>query len=355
MPPFRKERAESASSAVHHRMLVKDLLGEMHQLKDFNDIDKTKKFTRSILYEQEKEKSINLKEYHFQTMKPIEDFVRPDDQFSPRITGYEHGHVRSLLKLDVFGPASSAAVEKEREQGILPRSPNVDRHTLLSPGYTLRPDTGNSGSSSRGSTVNSTNYNGAFPSLKTLRKGRSSVRRPMESGLDCTDQLSGSRQLNHPERVLHGTGSYTSASVLNFDFVDVAVRTGFPEDAGRIDMGTSHGGLRNSARSRGGGTSRTELNTSGAITQFSGPALLPGVGSSSGSRRPGSKQQQGSIDGRSGRLLHPEQTFPGVAITEEERLLGGDPFLRRTSWYKSFASSKKVSMIIHEITFPSFF
>jgi hypothetical protein len=38
----------------------------------------------------------------------------------------------------------------------------------------------------------------------------------------------------------------------------------------------------------------------------------------------------------------PTVTFPGVAITEEERLQGGDPFLRRTMWYKNYAANNKV-------------
>ena len=131
---------------MHNREKVKDLLGDMHQLKDPKDIDKSKKFTRSLLFDQDLRKSMSLKEYQFNTLKPIDDFVRPDDQFSPRNTGYEHGHVRSLLKLDVFGPASSSQIEKDREAGILPRSPNLDRHAVVNPAHVLslshRPGTG---------------------------------------------------------------------------------------------------------------------------------------------------------------------------------------------------------------------
>ncbi len=47
----------------------------------------------------------------------MEDFIRPEATDSARLTGYEHGHVRSLLKLDVYGPASSMLASQERSMG----------------------------------------------------------------------------------------------------------------------------------------------------------------------------------------------------------------------------------------------
>lgn len=344
---FRKERAESASSEVHNRQKVKDLLGDMHQLKDFKDIDKSKKFTRSILFEQEQEKSQRLKEYQFQTLKPIEDFVRPDDQTSPRVTGYEHGHIRSLLKLDVFGPASSVAIEKDREAGLLPRSPNVDRHIVVNPSHTLtlRPGTGQSTTSSRASTAGSTSYNGAFPSLKMLRKERAAA---ASQSLDSAFTLSG--KPSHPERTRNTISPTFGASTNNNSLDNASSHS--REHASRTGSGHHHHHQHHGINM---------LNTAGAATEFAGPGLRPATGSTAGTggrgsshgTRPSSSAASFNGSGYGGeagasarsksRGKYPEQTFPGVAITEEERLLGGDPFLRRTMWYKQYASSRKVS------------
>jgi hypothetical protein len=344
---------------VHNRQLVKDLLGDMHQLKDAKDIDKSKKFTRSLLFEKEQQKTMSLNEYHFNTMSPIEDFVRPDDQFSPRSTGYEHGHIRSLLKLDVYGPAASSAVEREREAGALPRSPNVDRHALLNPNHTLTlRGSVHSPASSRASTANSTSYNGAFPSLKTLRKDRAVV--DMSNSLDSTlRDLGSTGRRDHPERTRMGAGT-SMGNTLPF-----GASTGHSEEfrlrmeqsyrlnaSGRPASSSDHAPA---AHARQGGTlSRCASDRGGAIlmtadqpgVEFSGPGLRPTTSSSVSTRssalntRPNSTA--GSRTGTARSRKAEEQTFPGVAITEEERLLGGDPFLRRTTWYKTFASDQKV-------------
>lgn len=60
-----------------------------------------------------------------------EDFIRPRDQTAQRHTGYGSGHVRSVLELDTFGPLHSGEVERKRESGQLPASPNMDRNRLL--------------------------------------------------------------------------------------------------------------------------------------------------------------------------------------------------------------------------------
>jgi hypothetical protein len=348
----RKERAESASSAVHQRQQVKDLLGDMHQLKDFRDIDKSKKFTRSILFEQEQQKSMTLKEYQFQHLKPIDDFVRPDDQLSPRMTGYEHGHIRSLLKLDVYGPAASVTIERERDSGVLPRSPNVDRHQVLNPHHTLaisRPGTSQSVASSRASTAGSTSYNGAFPSLKVLRKQH-----------DHSLRKSGHR--DHPDRSISPTFAAStdiSHSLSNNNVLDQARANSRQGSRGRSSQGHNHhqhghndGGLSLNRNA----TDNYVMNPSGAQVDFAGPGLRPMTGSSVGTgtrtnSRPVSVAGHSTARSRSGK--YPEQTFPGVAITEEERLLGGDPFLRRTTWYKQFATSKKVSIFVYVVRYLS--
>lgn len=324
---------------------MKDLIGDMHQLKDFNDIDKAKKFTRSILFEKEKEDTMSLKEYQFQTMKPIEDFIRPDDQFSPRITGYEHGHIRSMLKLDVYGPAGSSRITQERETGTLPRSPNVDRHIVLSANNT-RPNTGTSVASSRGSTANSTNYNGAFPSLKTLRRDRASTstgQLGLRSGTwgqfvdgqqlqDSLADLSNSRQM----RSSIGGGSQSSAARTAPGRIDGSRHSSVADQ--HTDR-HSLGGSGTGAGAGVGGGSHMKLGPDDTVV-FAGPGLRPSTTGTSSSYN--NTARTGTSAHSTGRLKFPEQTFPGVAIAEEERLLGGDPFLRRTNWYKSYASSNKV-------------
>jgi hypothetical protein len=59
--------------------------------------------------------------------QPLEDFVRPEDSCTRRSTGYEKGHIRSMLKLDTYGPVSSVVAWKNRDLGIVPFSPNFDR------------------------------------------------------------------------------------------------------------------------------------------------------------------------------------------------------------------------------------
>ena len=81
-----------------------DLLGDLHQLKDQGSIMPVK-FTYSRV----------------QVAAPIErvrshqDFVQPADPLNiHRNTGYNAGHIRSILALDVFGPNHSIAVEEKR-------------------------------------------------------------------------------------------------------------------------------------------------------------------------------------------------------------------------------------------------
>jgi len=276
----RKDKPESASGELHQRQIMRDLLGEMHQLKDYGDINKSKRYTRSILVEKTMRDTRELDEYHFQTMKPLDDFIRPDDQASPRLTGYDSGHVRSILKLDVYGPASSAAISREREQGSKPVSPNVDRHLILDPGYSLRSP---QDSNSRASSANSTSYNGAFPQIKTIRRRGNSA-----SGM--ANSTEGMQKFFHSSsaQALGGTGG----------------------SGGRLHVAADDPGV-----------------------DFAGEAgLIFGGRRSAGSRASKNGGSRGHFPG---------QTFPGVAISQEERMQGGDPFLRRTSWYRNYAEQKK--------------
>lgn len=61
-----------------------------------------------------------------------EDFVKPKNPVSDRQTGYNRGHVRSILEFDTFGPEHSAKVCQQREEGSVPSSPNSDRYSQQS-------------------------------------------------------------------------------------------------------------------------------------------------------------------------------------------------------------------------------
>lgn len=150
------KKSDFPSYAAEQQHMVRDLLADMHKTKDTEDIDKTKKYTFSIKSETQLREQKAHEEMMFNKLKPLDDFIRPDDATSPRNTGYEHGHIRSLFKLDTYGPANSVIVAAERESGKLPL-PNVDRYARLSPAHklTLRSDLHSAGSS-RSSTSHST-------------------------------------------------------------------------------------------------------------------------------------------------------------------------------------------------------
>lgn len=65
--------------------------------------------------------------------KRPEDFIQPSDPVNERKTGYNKGHIRSLLELDTYGPNQSIDVNAKRSDGSLPSSPNTDRFSTGSP------------------------------------------------------------------------------------------------------------------------------------------------------------------------------------------------------------------------------
>lgn len=337
---------------------MKNLIGDMHQLKDFKDIDKSKKFTRSILFEKDQQDSITLKDYQFQTMKPVEDFVRPEDQFSPRQTGYEHGHIRSLLKLDTYGPAGSRAISRERDQGNKPRSPNVDRHLLVSPASTSRAN-GNGSLSSRASTAGSTNYNGAFPSLKSLRRDRDSLAgtapgrtggEGWATGTSGSDQLSRSGlQRSAPAQLTasggFGTGTGNFGQSVTSNTSPNLSSTGRYYNPGHTMAMLGLGELTLGATPARPGTGST---TQSSASQMLGARSTGRAGTAmSGLNRTGGTTGSGT---RRSKAPFPEQTFAGVAITADERLQGGDPFLRRTLYFKAHTSDLKVKIPCHPVS-----
>lgn len=130
---------------------MNDLLGDMHPTKDPKDIDKRKQFTYSIRSMQDRLDKKAKEDDDFRRMKHIDDFIRPEESGSPRSTGYEQGHIRSLLHLDIQGEAASLNATADREHGILPLSPNVDRYAR----YTGSPTASAASRASSASTTNS--------------------------------------------------------------------------------------------------------------------------------------------------------------------------------------------------------
>lgn len=118
-PTSFRRRLDTSSSSLYLDMVKKstDLLNNMHALKDKDGII-PKTFTYSRIESQQlSEHSLNH-----------EDFVKPHDPLNiHRTTGYNSGHIRSILSLDTFGPQHSMSIEHKRSLGQLPESPNIDR------------------------------------------------------------------------------------------------------------------------------------------------------------------------------------------------------------------------------------
>jgi len=83
-------------------MILNDFLSGMHGLKDQKDLDASK--VRRVVFSRRKEIDAEEKEDRednlFNSLPPIEDFIRPRSNTTPRQTGYDNGHIRSLLKSD---------------------------------------------------------------------------------------------------------------------------------------------------------------------------------------------------------------------------------------------------------------
>eukprot|EP00981_Chlorochromonas_danica_P000579 scaffold131_cov174-Ochromonas_danica.AAC.16 len=166
----------------------------MHPMKDPHDLEIIQQKKRLTYSRRRREDAIEKKEREdtaFHSLQPIEDFLRPQDSASPRITGYDHGHIRSLLKLDIFGEADSARASRGREEGKLPLPPNVDRFARYG---SLSPS-----SLSRASTASSFGMN-------SLRQGSSTSTLPMlTAALSASSHSSVLRQTT-PLSLRHTTG-----------------------------------------------------------------------------------------------------------------------------------------------------
>lgn len=159
----RKKVADGPTSNQMELKLMQPLLATMHPAKDAQNIDRSVKYNYSILFEKERRDKEQLDTLHFEEMPPMEDFLRPMDATSPRSTGYESGHIRSLLKLDTYGPTNSMQATRERDINNLPL-PNVDRYARLHPDRRAGSTNSlNSPTSSRASTAQS--YASSLPRI----------------------------------------------------------------------------------------------------------------------------------------------------------------------------------------------
>lgn len=112
---FRKSaKPESTSDYFHQKHLVRNYLNSIHIDK------KTVKSRRPQTTPTPARDSVH------------QDFLTPQDPLVDRKTGYNKGHIRSILQLESYGPLHSDVLREERSRGSLPGSPNNDRNRLIS-------------------------------------------------------------------------------------------------------------------------------------------------------------------------------------------------------------------------------
>ena len=105
-----------------------------------------------------------------------QDFVQPKDPVKTRRTGYNKGHIRSLLDFDTFGFDHSAKVTRQREEGVIPTSPNSDRYSQSSRSRSPSPHGSptSKGGKSRGTGVDVGSASLVSLSLSSLKGGSGS-------------------------------------------------------------------------------------------------------------------------------------------------------------------------------------
>ena len=117
---FRKKFfQECTTDYFNQKHLIRDYLNTMHPYSD--PLDRGRTYSKSRLQIKDKDLS----------PLPMGDFLQPEDVTRPRSTGYNSGHVRSMLKLDNFGPEAARRNRYAREVGMLPDSPNIDREKAI--------------------------------------------------------------------------------------------------------------------------------------------------------------------------------------------------------------------------------
>lgn len=121
-----KSGAESTSDYFNQKHLVRDYLYDMHPYYDPHDIGGTV-YNRSILKIREEQRDKSNYDDDIHDKEVMEDFLEASDPIRPRSTGYSRGHLRSIAKVDTFGPADSLEKTLKRELGLLP-PPNPNRY-----------------------------------------------------------------------------------------------------------------------------------------------------------------------------------------------------------------------------------
>ena len=116
MGVFRKTaEKESTSDYFYQKHLIRDFLNTMH-------VPEKKTLSRRPMTTPMPDRDHAHKDF-IDTRNPVKDRNQ---------TGYNRGHIRSILQLEAFGPQQSDAVREERSRGSLPQSPNTDRNRLIS-------------------------------------------------------------------------------------------------------------------------------------------------------------------------------------------------------------------------------
>lgn len=146
----KKAEPESTSDFFYQKHMIKDYLLEMHMYHDPRDIAHrpytTSRLKRNHENHQQQQQHFhasqrvsidNFSNYSSNNnegkLEVLQDFLQPDDAVRPRTSGYNRGHIRSILGLDVYGEQSSKDKNDARATGILPLSPTADRYEHITP------------------------------------------------------------------------------------------------------------------------------------------------------------------------------------------------------------------------------
>lgn len=296
---------------MNEKRRIKDFLCDVHKLKDLGDINTTRKnrLSFSIRAEKDKQEGVVHEEYNYNTLRPLEDFIRPEDTNSPRQTGYEHGHIRSLLKLDVYGPASSQLANRERAIGKVPHTPNMDRYSVS------EAPNGPSSPTSRVSTASSVNSY----EFTEARRGKNTMAK---------------RALKYNT---NGNSSALLSSVSN--------------GGSNVDMRQMRGMFHQSSNSIADAEDALLVTRStAAAAEAAGDKLMVNFhhtfGNPTTAALLSSSQQQGHR--ASSTLPESRGSYRGQGISSVDRL-PLDPLLKRTLWFKTYTKNEQVRVLRQQL------
>lgn len=320
----RKAGPQSLTEQLNERRNVNTLLKGMHGLKDLDDLDRKKaaRITFSINAAKDKKEKEEHADLMYKNLLPLDDFVRPEDTDSPRHTGYEMGHIRSLMKTSTYGPSSSALASLERELGLLPEhTPSIDRYRKDSD---IRTDAGSTLGSRGSSRINSRQARSIAGSRASSRAGsrNSNIKGSITTGMDSMEL---SQNTHYNQRVLT---SETNGSTTTGD--NALITTG---------SNNSVDGSKKQQR-----FADLENNTVGAESSTSALSydLTTMQGDMQGLFHHTSYMLTGDLNFGRTEPAPAAGTlgYYGPAYTEGERALV-DPILKRRQWYKSLKEREK--------------